>query len=261
MLISRLGIALANFLIPLAQSFGLLLLLSYLPQGSNQFLSPGSHRLDFPLEGWFRPGTRWCHGRIQSGSGNLGALVAFIYTGYLAQHFGWKTPLYLWSLISLVMTEATGVSVIKQVSSGQETKPDLSAANWTTSPQKDQPFDSEVFHSRQRLVGNHYFCPIFASQQILIFQWAEPGFISFWIGLGTVTGSLYGLWSRRFGRKRVFWPRWPGPRSVFSSLAFPPIRLYRSSPWCCSVDLCSWLTLLFTPLSAQLLRMRNKRWL
>jgi len=29
-------------------------------------------------------------------------------------------------------------------------------------------------------------------------------YLAFWIGLGTVTGSLYGLWSRRFGRKRVF---------------------------------------------------------
>ncbi|HOP60793.1 MAG TPA: MFS transporter, partial [Candidatus Saccharicenans sp.] len=96
MLISGLGIALANFLIPLAQSFGLLLLLYVFLRAVTSFYHP-------VVIAWISR-SRTGSGQelddamgIQSGSGNLGALVAFITTGYLAQHFGWKTPLYLWS--------------------------------------------------------------------------------------------------------------------------------------------------------------------
>jgi hypothetical protein len=28
--------------------------------------------------------------------------------------------------------------------------------------------------------------------------------LALWIGLGTITGYGYGVWSRRFGRKNVF---------------------------------------------------------
>ena len=202
MLISGLGIALANFLIPLAQSFGLLLLLYIFLRAVTSFYHP-------VVIAWISR-SRTGSGQelddamgIQSGSGNLGALVAFITTGYLAQHFGWKTPLYLWSLISLVMTTA-GVSIIRQVSSSQETKPDLSAVSWTTVLKRISHLIPGFF-----LAGSGWWVTITFAPSLLHNNFNIPMgrtglYLAFWIGLGTVTGSLYGLWSRRFGRKRVF---------------------------------------------------------
>ena len=34
---------------------------------------------------------------IQSGSGNVGVMLAYLSVGFLAQRFGWKTPLFVWA--------------------------------------------------------------------------------------------------------------------------------------------------------------------
>ncbi|MCK7490064.1 MAG: hypothetical protein MZU79_07460 [Anaerotruncus sp.] len=40
---------------------------------------------------------------IQSGSGNLGVGLAYLTVGFLAQGWGWKTPLHVWALFGLVL--------------------------------------------------------------------------------------------------------------------------------------------------------------
>ncbi|HSG28564.1 MAG TPA: MFS transporter, partial [Candidatus Krumholzibacterium sp.] len=41
---------------------------------------------------------------IQSAFGNIGVLLAFISTGFLADAYGWRMPLYIWGSINLVVT-------------------------------------------------------------------------------------------------------------------------------------------------------------
>lgn len=38
---------------------------------------------------------------IQAAFGDLGVLLAFLGTGYLAQHFGWKSPLHFWGILCI----------------------------------------------------------------------------------------------------------------------------------------------------------------
>ncbi len=38
---------------------------------------------------------------FQSAFGNIGVLLAFASTGFLAEHFGWQAPLYMWGMINL----------------------------------------------------------------------------------------------------------------------------------------------------------------
>jgi len=222
MLISGIGIALANFLIPLAQSFGWLLLLYIFLRAVTSFYHP-------VVIAWISR-SRTGLGQelddamgIQSGSGNLGALVAFITTGYLAQHFGWKSPLYLWSLLSLAVT-AAGVTVIKNVSSSQETKPNLSARDWFLVLKRISHLIPGFF-----LAGSGWWVTVTFAPSLLHNNFNIPMgrtglYLALWIGLGTVTGSLYGLWSRHFGRKRGFLPSLAGATICLFVIGFSTIQ-------------------------------------
>jgi|YelNatPaOPRAMG01_1025707.scaffolds.fasta_scaffold10242_3 FSR family fosmidomycin resistance protein-like MFS transporter len=202
MLLSGLGITLANFLVPLSPSFFVLLLMFVLLRAFTSFYHPvviawisrsragSDQELDDAMG-------------IQSGSGNLGVLLAFISTGYLAQHYGWKMPLYVWGFIGLVIT-AVGVSVINRVSSRQETKPDLSARSWLQVLRRISHLVPGFFFGGMGWSVTIYYAPSLLHNNFNIPMGQTGVYLALWIGLGTITGYLYGFWSRKFGRKRVF---------------------------------------------------------
>ncbi|HEK86342.1 MAG: MFS transporter [Candidatus Saccharicenans sp.] len=202
MLLSGLGIALANFLVPISRSFFILFLMFILLRAFTSFYHP-------VVIAWISR-SRAGSGQelddamgIQSGSGNLGVLVAFISTGYLAQHFDWKMPLYVWATIGLIIT-VLGVSVISQVSSHQEKKPDLSARNWWQVLKRISHLLPGFFFAGMGWSVTIYYAPSLLHNNFNIPMGQTGVYLALWIGLGTITGYLYGVWSRRFGRKRVF---------------------------------------------------------
>ena len=202
MLASGLGICLANFLIPLAPSFAMLMLLFILLRGFTSFYHP-------VVIAWISR-SRSGLGRelddamgIQSGSGNLGVLLAFVTTGYLAQHLGWKAPLYIWAAVGLVIT-AIGVTVINKVSSQQAVKPDLSAGNWLRVLKKVSHLLPGFFFGGMGWSVTVFYAPSLLHNNFNIPMGQTGVYLALWIGLGTITGYLYGFWSRKFGRKRVF---------------------------------------------------------
>ncbi|MBC7350494.1 MAG: MFS transporter [Candidatus Aminicenantes bacterium] len=140
---------------------------------------------------------------IQSGSGNLGVLLAFVTTGYLAQHLGWKAPLYIWAAVGLIIT-AIGVTVINKVSSQQPVKPDLSASNWLKVLKKVSHLLPGFFFGGMGWSVTVFYAPSLLHNNFNIPMGQTGVYLALWIGLGTITGYLYGFWSRKFGRKRVF---------------------------------------------------------
>ena len=202
MLISGLGICLANFLIPFSPSFGLLLVVFILLRAFTSFYHP-------VVIAWISR-SRAGLGQelddamgIQSGSGNLGVLIAFITTGYLAQHFGWKVPLYVWASAGLIIT-LIGVAIINSISSRQLARPDLSAKNWIRVLKRVSHLLPGFFFGGMGWSVTVYYAPSLLHNNFNIPMGQTGIYLALWIGLGTVTGYLYGFWSRRFGRKRVF---------------------------------------------------------
>ena len=96
LLISGLGICAAMALVPFSKSFGALILFFVLIRVFTSFYHPviiawvsrslasSGKELDDAMG-------------IQSGSGNVGVMLAYLSVGYMAQQWGWKTPLYAWS--------------------------------------------------------------------------------------------------------------------------------------------------------------------
>lgn len=140
---------------------------------------------------------------IQSGSGNIGVLMAFLSVGYLAQKWDWKMPLVTWALFGLVLG-TLGTLALRGVSSKSELRPSLHVHSWM-----------KVLFRLRGLIPGFIFggmgwsVTIFYAPSLLNHQFSVPIgrtglYLSLWIGLGTVSGYSYGYLSRRFGRRAVF---------------------------------------------------------
>jgi MFS family permease len=140
---------------------------------------------------------------IQSGSGNVGVMLAYLSVGFLAQRFGWKTPLYAWAVFGLLLT-ALGLRALRGVSSRNEEKPSLGAASWGRSLRSIKRFVPGFFFGGMGWSVTIYYAPSLLHHKYGVPIGRTGLFLALWIGLGTITGYGYGIWSRRFGRKAVF---------------------------------------------------------
>jgi MFS family permease len=202
MLASGLGICVSLALVPFARTFGVLLLFFMLMRVVSSFYHPiviawvsksqsGSGReLDDAMG-------------IQSGSGNVGVMIAFLTVGFLAQRWNWKLPLYAWGLFGLLLT-ALGTAAIRGVSSRTNDHPALNASSWIRSLAAIKRFVPGFFFGGMGWSVTIYYAPSLLNHRFEIPMGQTGLYLALWIGLGTVTGYGYGVWSRRFGRKKVF---------------------------------------------------------
>lgn len=140
---------------------------------------------------------------IQSGSGNIGVLLAFISVGLLSQHFGWKKPLLFWSLLAFVLAIAT-YFMLTGISSSEADRPSMKISAWMSILKKIKKFIPGFI-----LGGLGWSVIIYYAPSLLTHEFSVPMdktgiFLSLWVGLGTISGYSYGMVSRRLGRSTVF---------------------------------------------------------
>jgi MFS family permease len=140
---------------------------------------------------------------IQSGSGNIGVVLAYLSVGFLAQRFNWKTPLFVWALFGLVLV-GLGLLSLRRVTARNEERPSLSAASWARSLKSIRRYIPGFFFGGMGWSVTVYYAPSLLNHRFGIPIGRTGLFLALWMGLGTITGYGYGVWSRRFGRKNVF---------------------------------------------------------
>jgi len=140
---------------------------------------------------------------IQSGSGNMGTALAFLSAGFLIERWSWKLPLFAWSLFALLLG-TIGLLVLRGVSSRSYERPSLSAPSWIKSLATIKRFVPGFFFGGMGWSVTIYYAPSLLNHKFRIPMGQTGLYLALWIGLGTVTGYGYGIWSRRFGRKAVF---------------------------------------------------------
>jgi MFS family permease len=140
---------------------------------------------------------------IQSGSGNMGVVLAFLTVGFLAQRWNWKVPFFAWGIFGIFLG-TLGWLALRGVSSRSDERPALSAASWLRSLASIKQYMPGFFFGGMGWSVAVYFGPSLLNHKFQIPMGRTGLYLALWIGLGTVTGYGYGVWSRRFGRKKVF---------------------------------------------------------
>jgi MFS family permease len=140
---------------------------------------------------------------IQSGSGNIGVLMAFLSVGYLAQKWDWKMPLVAWALFGLVLG-TLGTLALRGVSSKSELRPSLHIHSWMKVLVRLRGLIPGFIFGGMGWSVTIYYAPSLLNHQFSVPIGRTGLYLSLWIGLGTVSGYSYGYLSRRFGRRAVF---------------------------------------------------------
>jgi len=197
---SFVGISLSLALFPLATSFFTLLVFFLFMRTVTSFYHPvviawvsksqPAHSLDQAMG-------------IQSGSGNIGVLMAFLSVGYLAQKWDWKMPLLAWSVFGLALG-TVGYLVIKGISSRDEMKPSLHFSSWLKVLGRIGHLVPGFIFGGMGWSVTIYFAPSLLNHQFLVPIGQTGLYLSLWVGLGTLSGYGYGYLSRRLGRRTVF---------------------------------------------------------
>lgn len=222
MIFSGLGLCASLAVTPLARTYGMLLVFFLLMRVSASFYHP-------IVIAWVSK-SRAGSGRelddamgIQSGSGNLGVGLAYLSVGFLAQHWGWKTPLFVWAIFGLVLA-GLGSLALRGISSRSEERPSLKPADWRHSLRSIRRFVPGFFLGGAGWSVAIYYAPSLLHNKYGIPMGQTGLYLALWIGLGTVTGYGYGIWSRRFGRKPVFLASLGGASAALFLLGFAPTK-------------------------------------
>jgi MFS family permease len=140
---------------------------------------------------------------IQSGSGNIGVLLAFLSVGYLAQRWNWKTSLLAWSVFGLALG-TFGCLVIKGISSKSGIRPSLHFSSWLRVLGRIRYLIPGFIFGGMGWAVTIYYAPSLLNHQFSVPIGQTGLYLSMWIALGTISGYGYGLVSRLFGRRKVF---------------------------------------------------------
>jgi len=139
---------------------------------------------------------------IQNGSGNLGVFLAFIVSGWLAQKYGWKIPLFACSGTIIILGSISFLTAAKT-----KTLPSAPPApgnlSWKESLRSIRGYIPGIIFGGACWGTTVYFAPSLLHHKFQVSMTATGIFLALWIGIGTVTNYAYGILSRRFGRNTL----------------------------------------------------------
>jgi MFS family permease len=201
LLFSSLGIAISLFLLSLSWNFFSLILFYLLFRGFVSFYHPvgismvsrahPDKKIDFAMG-------------IQSGSGNLGGLIAFISTGILAQSFGWKVPLWSWACVCLILGSLGFISVRKTTSKHEWKelkKIDLTA--WIETAKEIKKYLFGFIFGGACWGTTVFYAPSYFNHKFDVPLSSTGFYLALWIVIGAIMTSIFGLISRLMGRRRL----------------------------------------------------------
>lgn len=197
---SFLGISLSLVLIPLSSSYLLLFSLWLLFRVFVSFY----HTLGMAWVARTHPrqGIDFAMG-IQSGSGNLGVVLAFISVGVLAQSFDWQTSLRTWAAVCFVLG-AVSFLLVRYMPFERDVDHRLDLASWLQTIRRIRHVIIGFLFGGASWGVTVYFAPSLLHHKFDISMGRTGFFLALWIGIGTVMTYLFGPLSRKFGRIRVY---------------------------------------------------------
>jgi len=199
LLFSLLGISFTVITVTLASSFWFLLIFYLLMRFFASFYHPiGVSWVSVTHEGKKLDSAMG----IQSGSGNLGVFIAFIFAGFLAQNISWKAPLFFYTVMCLIIGTAAFL-LVKDIKSKIDSPPDVNMSLWKDTLIQIKKFIPGFLFGGACWGITVFFVPSLLNHKFGISLSTTGIILAGWIGTGTVITYLYGYFSKKFGRWRV----------------------------------------------------------
>jgi len=139
---------------------------------------------------------------IQSGTGNLGVIIALASSGFLGETFGWKATCGLWAVLNLAAV-VSGLVLARNADIGRRTiaRPRQTSARETLSKIGLLTFPIATGGALYQVTS--YYGPINLTTMHGWTAGTADLIFAVWIGVGTVTAYYFGQLSRRWGRDRL----------------------------------------------------------
>ncbi len=160
---------------------------------------------------------------IQSGSGNLGVFLAFISSGYLAQSFNWKVPLFVWAGVALFLGSISFLAVRKTSTRGDEVhKPDFSS--WMETLKNIKIYIPGFVFGGACWGTTVFYAPSLLNHRFQIPLGQTGLYLALWIGVGTVMTYFFGFLSRHLGRLKISVSAFIGATFFLFILGIAPVK-------------------------------------
>jgi MFS family permease len=220
LLFSYIGICVTLSLITLSSTFASLLFIYLIMRASTSFY----HSVGVAWVSKTHPsqGIDFAMG-IQNGSGNLGVFLAFISTGYLAQSFNWKVPLFVWAGVALFLGSISFWAVRKTSTRGDEVhKPDFSS--WMETLKNIKIYIPGFVFGGACWGTTVFYAPSLLNHRFQIPLGQTGLYLALWIGVGTVMTYLFGFLSRHLGRMKISVSAFIGATFFLFILGIAPVK-------------------------------------
>ena len=139
---------------------------------------------------------------VQSASGNLGAFLAFIAAGFLAQNFAWNSPLYILSAACFIFGIPSFL-LVRKISTRIETFPPPDWRSWKTAFKETAPYFPGFFFGGAAWITTVFYAPSLLNHRFHIPLGKTGLYLAFWVAVGSVTPYLHGHLSRKIGRRKI----------------------------------------------------------
>jgi len=140
---------------------------------------------------------------VQSGSGNLGVVLAFVSVGFLGQRFSWPLPLSVWSAGCFILGLGS-FFLVRPVSFPAEDLDRINFSSWLQTIRQIRPYIAGFLFGGASWSMTVYFAPSLLHHKFKIPMGQTGIYLAIWIGIGTVMTYLFGRLSGRYGRFAVF---------------------------------------------------------
>jgi MFS family permease len=198
--VSFAGIVLSLVLIPLSTTYAWLFLLYILFRVFDSFY----HTIGLAWVARTHPsqGIDFAMG-VQSGSGNLGVLAAFITIGFLAQRTNWQIPLFVWATVCFGLG-LVSLALVRGISFRMDDDAEgLGPASWFRTIKLIRRFIPGFVFGGASWSVTVYFAPSLLNRRFGVPMGGTGLYLALWIGMGTVMTYLFGRISRAFGRSKI----------------------------------------------------------
>lgn len=197
---SFLGISLSLLVLPLSSSYLMLFALWLLFRVFVSFY----HTLGMAWVARTHPlrGIDFAMG-IQSGSGNLGVVLAFISVGFLAQSYDWPTALRTWAAVCFVLGMISFM-LVRKMSFEKDVGNRLDLGSWLQTIRRTRHVIPGFLFGGACWGMTVYFAPSLLHHKFDVPMGRTGLYLALWIGVGTVTSYLFGPLSHYLGRFRVY---------------------------------------------------------